>query len=409
MTRSRENLLEIEEPTNVSFTINMEDEASDQRLTRSGARRGRTRSQAGIHRAELPNGNGDSRTLQLISHSLNDFRGEMRDFISNELRSMIQDMNISDNRPNTDDVTNTLPRSNQNDPGTTSAVTSAASARLSSDSSHEPFFAEKVLNIIRNWRLKFTGYDNGMAVEEFIYRVNILTLNNLAGDFQVLCRHAHSLFEGKALEWYWRYHRQNDDINWTDLTNAMKRQYKADYKDFDVLDDIRRRRQKANENFDEYLDVISAMTDKLKTPISDADLCEMILRNLKPEIRHELLHLNIASVANLRGAVRKHEKFMKDVHMMDQRKITKGRIAELIDQDKDMNDSGETETDDEICAIRNDVKCWNCDQTGHTFMDCMEIRRVFCYGCGVKDTYKPTCPNCSRKIQGNGLKDVRRK
>ena len=49
------------------------------------------------------------------------------------------------------------------------------------------------------------------------------------------------------------------------------------------------------------------MTDKLKIPVSDIDLCETIIRNLKTEIRHELLHLDITSLSQLRKEVRKHE------------------------------------------------------------------------------------------------------
>ena len=103
-------------------------------------------------------------------------------------------------------------------------------------SPQEPFYAENVLNIIRNWRLKFSGFDNDMTVDEFIYRVNILTTNNLKGDFELLSKHAHSLFEGKALAWFRRYHRQHDDIDWMTFTNALRKQYKVDYSDFDRLD-----------------------------------------------------------------------------------------------------------------------------------------------------------------------------
>lgn len=181
---------------------------------------------------------------QIITDSLDNFRSEMTSLISSEIHSIFQNMNInsipivnsSDNIQNIDvnpsgsrhrDIPNAYPRNDRN-------------------VSSEPFFEEKVLNIIRNWRLKYSGHDNDMSVDEFIYRVNILTTNNLKGDFELLCKHAHSLFEGKALVWFWRFHRQNEDIEWMTLTNALRRQYKMDYSDFDILEDIRRRRQKPN-------------------------------------------------------------------------------------------------------------------------------------------------------------------
>lgn len=36
--------------------------------------------------------------------------------------------------------------------------------------------------------------------------------------------------------------------------------------------------------------------------------------------------------------------------------------------------------------------CWNCDDLGHTFMDCTVARKVFCYGCGTKNVFRPRCP-----------------
>lgn len=75
----------------------------------------------------------------------------------------------------------------------------------------------------------------------------------------------------------------------------------------------------------------------------------------------------------------------------------------------DRNMINKTETD--ICAVQHSqhsLTCWNCDEKGNSFFDCMEPRQIFCYGCGAKGVYKPTCSKCSRKSSGNGLKDVRK-
>lgn len=220
----------------------------------------------------------------------------------------------------------------------------------------------------------------------------------------MLCKHAHSLFDGKALDWYWRYHRQNNDIDWFSLTRALRNQYKDDMSDFELLEDIRGRKQKPTENIDEYLDVISAMSDRLRTSIPDQDLCQIIIHNLRNEIRHELLHLKIVTVFDLRREVRKHEKFMFEL-----RRSSKGRLAELFKEDDDKLPQAMLEPN--VCAIKSELRCWNCDKPNHTFFDCMETRRLFCYGCGMKDVYKPTCPNCSKKTDrpGNLLRDVRYK
>lgn len=425
-TRSQENLLNIDTPANVSFTVDIGSSNTmqgDQRTPRTrtadtsqGSRRisrhqsdnmdqshqTRTRTVADNTTNLQDN---DSRIQQMISDSFQSFRGEISSYISNELRSLVQNLNVSSTIPNnsaneTSSVNNPIINHNSNNHN----INAIPSSRFNSD----PLYADKVLNIIRNWRIKFSGHDDQMSVDEFTYRVNILTNKNLGGDFRLLIDHAHILFEGKALIWYWRYHRENIDFDWFTLTNALQKKYREDFSDFDILDDLRRRKQRPNENFDEYLDAVSTITDKLKYSISDRDLCETLIRNLKNDIRHEILHLEITSVSQLRREVKKHEKFMKDLRAMESRKFTKGRIAEMTEQDDNFQNLEMTDNETEICAVQTNIKCWNCDKLGHTYFDCMEVRRVFCYGCGVKDVYKPTFPNCSRKTQGNGLRDVRR-
>lgn len=379
LTRSREDLSNIGEATNVSFTVDLGTENTIQTRSQTGARA------KNIPQPDNPRGNyndGDNRIQRLISNSLDSFREEMISVISNQLSTAMRNINLT-NSSNSNQSNNRSNTPNSN-----------------SENSVDPFYAEKVLNIIRNWKIKFTGHNDTISVDEFVYRINVLTSNTLRGDFSLLSKHAHTLFEGKALEWYWRYHRQNNDIDWVSLTQALRKQYKTDYNDFDILEDIRKRKQKSSESFDEYFEFISAMLDGLKTPISDIDLVETILRNLKLEIRHELLHLNISNVCELRREVRKHEKFMKDLHTLDRGKPVKGKITELLVQES---------LDNDICAIQTIPNCWNCDKTGHTYTDCMEVRRVFCYGCGLKDTYKPTCPKCKSRSPGNGFQDVRRK
>lgn len=389
LTRSRDNLLELEEPANVSFTVDVGS------TSRNQGERGTTTRQKGKRPAQNDNStrsDNDSRTRQMINDSMEVFRNEMMGFISNEMRSAFQDLNIR--QP-----------AGQPRPMEDFANMQSRSTRNNDDSNHEPFLADKVLNIIRNWKIKFTGRDNNINVDEFIYRVNILTTNNLRGDFELLCKYAHCFFEGKALEWYWRYHKQTNDIDWYSLTDALKKQYKEDYRDFDILDAIRRRIQRPNENFDDYFDTISGLTDKLRTPISDSDLCETILRNLKAEIRHELLHLDISSVSQLRREVRKHERFIKDVRANEGRRSGKGQISEVDNVDKDLEYP--EDKSEEICTLRQDLRCWNCDKTGHTFFDCLATKQIFCYGCGAKNIYRPNCTKCVGK-SGNGLKDVRR-
>lgn len=69
---------------------------------------------------------------------------------------------------------------------------------------------------------------------------------------------------------------------------------------------------------------------------------------------------------------------------------------------------------DWVCAMDATSKrgeysvCWNCDDLGHTFMDCTVARKVFCFGCGAKNVFRPRCPKCSvARVQGNGMRNGR--
>jgi hypothetical protein len=48
--------------------------------------------------------------------------------------------------------------------------------------------------------------------------------------------------------------------------------------------------------------------------------------------------------------------------------------------------------------------CWNCDGFNHHQKYCMAPRRVFCWGCGRKDTYHDQCPTCAgNELQRSGM------
>lgn len=94
---------------------------------------------------------------------------------------------------------------------------------------------------------------------------------------------------GKARDWYWRYHKQVNVINWDEFCEAIRFQYRDFKSSFDIRDELRNRKQKQNESFDKFYEAISAIMDRLPTPLSELELIEIITRNLKPEIRQELL------------------------------------------------------------------------------------------------------------------------
>lgn len=63
------------------------------------------------------------------------------------------------------------------------------------------------------------------------------------------------------------------------------RDYKTSY---DFKERIRNRKQRTGEIFDEFLDAVSSIMDRLPSSIHECELIEILTRNLRPEIRQEI-------------------------------------------------------------------------------------------------------------------------
>lgn len=255
---------------------------------------------------------------------------------------------------------------------------------------------DKVGHILNGWKLKFTG--EGLSIDNFIYRVEALTHQTLEGNFGILCKNASSLFEGKASEFYWRHHKAVGQVRWDLLCEALRNQFRDQRDDADVEDLIRARKQKPNESFEAFYDDIARLIDQMEIPIIKKNLVRILKANLRPEIRHEILHLEINSVSELRDVCRRREAFLEDIKpQMNSGKLVPFRrnIAELVEHDKVVV---QEETEEEVGAVA--LICWNCQQEGHRYQDCLAERRVFCYGCGAAKTYKPNCARCQKNLKG---------
>lgn len=163
-------------------------------------------------------------------------------------------------------------------------------SRLSNPSSFSDLASrpDKVSQIIANWKLKFNGSSSSLPVDNFIYRVEALTKQTLNGDFETLCRSASALFDGKASDWFWRFHRSVHVVQWFDLCKALRQQYRDSRTDIDFRELIRDRKQKPNEPFDVFYEAVIDLVDRLDKPLEDKILVEILRRNLLPDIQHEI-------------------------------------------------------------------------------------------------------------------------
>lgn len=265
---------------------------------------------------------------------------------------------------------------------------------------------DKVSSVIQHWNLKFDGSSDGLHVEEFLYRIKSLTNTTFNGDFKPVCNNLHILLTGKARNWYWRYHKQVQTIVWADFCDALRSQYREFKSSFDIRDEIRNRKQRSNESFDVFFESVTSIMDKLTVPMGEGELIEVIARNLRPEIRQDLLYVPIHSISHLRKLVQMRENFLSDEYVrknlqarsMNVQPLARRHVAE-IDPKHDDNIHVPEETDVCVEAFHKTEhgSCWNCDGVGHHWQDCLQDRSIFCYGCGAKNTYKPNCTKCANR------------
>ncbi|KAH8274495.1 hypothetical protein KR026_010750, partial [Drosophila bipectinata] len=100
-------------------------------------------------------------------------------------------------------------------------------------------------------------------------------------------------------------------------------------------------------------------------------LVRILKNNLRPEIRHELLNVDISSVSELRETCRRREAFLDDVkHAHGYSKVTpfKREVSELI-QESDSLERSKSEGELEVDAFS--LVCWNCRKEGHRYQDCL--------------------------------------
>lgn len=333
---------------------------------------------------------------------------EINRMIEQNISRLLHNMNLM---PSTNAAQS---RSSANDPISqcypTNHTTSNSPNRSNSlpNSSYVPLPADKVASIIQNWNVKFDGTPMGLNIEEFLYRVRTLTKDNFNADFSVICRNLHILLTGKARDWYWRYHKRVQTVDWSDFCEAIRCQYREFKSPFDIMEEIRSRKQKFGEPFDAFFEAISTLSDKLPTPMSEMELIGILARNLRSEVRQDLLYVPVHSLSHLRKLVQMRENFLSEDHvrknytLRNQTMNYPRRISEIVETAPVDGVEIHGNSDISVDAIQKPDfigNCWNCDETGHQWEDCVQERTIFCYGCGTKQVYKPNCAKCAARKQ----------
>lgn len=263
------------------------------------------------------------------------------------------------------------------------------------------------------WRVAFTGKPDEITVEEFIFRIEMLAESGGVPTSQ-LAAGLHLLLGGRAESWYWLFRRKNPTTSWYHLREAMRNEFRLQKTDFEIRKEIEARKQGNREPFSDYRLDVEKLVAKMRNPVSDEELIEMLRRNMNNRLQNFLLLHRVNSGDELQGLCRMYENLWTQT-------TSQGHVVQPIRKQVNelrTDEDSESEELDFIEALQRPVTprrqdqrlqvplanegiskpiyCWNCTSSGHTFKGChIPQSRFFCYGCGKPNVVKVRCPNCT--------------
>lgn len=253
--------------------------------------------------------------------------------------------------------------------------------------------------------LEFKGGNDQLSVEEFIFRLEHMQ-RQYRIPWQEILRDFHLLVAGTVKQWYWALLQTTVISDWTTLRLALLNRYKTIRSNWELMQELVERKQRQGESIDEYFHNLNLLRARLEVPVAEGEMIKIAKRNLKENIARIVYPMNVSSVEQLRMECLEAERiFIRNQTrtIIPQQSRPQRYIHEIV---KNFDEDEQAETVPEVASIDSPPVCWNCQQEGHVFRDCLSRQRnLFCYKCGRPDTITPKCPICSNE-QGNSRRNV---
>ena len=276
---------------------------------------------------------------------------------------------------------------------------------------------------VSKWGLIFDGNRSGLQVDDFLFRLEHLQ-NMYNCSWNDVLRDFHVLVEGDAKAWYWVFLSTNAkagyaDVDWSTLKCALAKRFKSHKGNYDVLQDILKRRQGLSEPVDKYFLEMMTLMGRLDAPMPEQDAVKLIKDNLNDSLKRIIYPITIYNLEHLRDQCweaertfgrREERSFanfnsrhvnrpVADVYY-DEPEKEQGDIVEAIQYQHPKKSVQFAKTQGQQPPPVIAEGCWNCKQQGHFYRQCPSAKRgLFCYKCGCPDVVTPTCPHCIKNIR----------
>lgn len=252
---------------------------------------------------------------------------------------------------------------------------------------------------IKDWKL---SYDGTTSVSDFLFKVDTLCERNQCTDDFILSNFPMFL-SGKADTWYWQFIKQNPNYNYTFLRYALTKEFGQLESDHEIMMRISLRKQHAKETYDEFHSSLVSMNLRMRDPISERSLIDIIKRNVNPNLKMLLFNSPARNLEDLRDQARKAERVLLE---NKNQFVTIGSSKHINEIEVDCDNFNTTDNyiDPQVDAISlsrlsqkpdySKIKCWNCLNNGHSYIYCPEEKRnIFCYKCGQQGVVTTKCTN----------------
>lgn len=248
------------------------------------------------------------------------------------------------------------------------------------------------------WRVKYDGDNQRLSIEFFFDQLTSLReLNDVMWNHVII---AFPLFlEGEPLKWFFRYRKQEEEIHWPKLKHDMIAQFRGTESEDGILFKITNRKQGEYETFDQFYNAILDLKDRLTNEnMTDERIMGILNNNAKFEIKAIMVSSGKTSLSDFVNKCRAIDRLYHP-RLYKEPPTNSKRVSEIASLPKPAPVpphhveafSGRSHVNPQSTA---NMKCWNCNNIGHSWQICEEPRQLFCYWCGYKNATCKNCPRC---------------
>lgn len=256
---------------------------------------------------------------------------------------------------------------------------------------------------MHRWNISFSGDGTGLRIDEFIVRVEHIAISQRYS-LEEVARNIYILLKGLAASWFFGWLSRNPNPSWTELRSQLRDHFRTADTDCDIEHTIMNRAQRSNETFDQFYHVITELNSRMENRRSDADLIEILKRNVNPKMTVFIHNSKTRILSEFLIECRRAERDIAKVEGSMNRNRPRVNELNLVDEIITPDAEDLPQVDAIYSNVKREgpdhskLKCFDCKKIGHIAINCQEkSNRIFCYRCGKDNYVVSNCVDCNGK------------